>query len=74
LSSVTPKLNDLENNAERSIDESRFYLHEVTQETKLLEEAFVTNLGQNPASPKGVIQTVLKKSHTLQTADMYMAL
>lgn len=46
-------------------NENRFYLHEVTQETKLLEEAFVTNLGQNPASNQGVIKTILKRIYSV---------
>lgn len=49
----------------KNLKERRFYIHEVTLEKKLLEEAFVTNLGQNPASPKGVFQTILKNIYSV---------
>ena len=43
-------------------NETRFYLHEVTEQKKFLGQAFLTNLAQKPARQQGTLQSILEKT------------
>ena len=50
----------------QSKNETRFYLHEVTEQKKFRERAFLTNLAQKPAHP-GTLNKVLENTVFVNT-------